>query len=85
MLKKTFLASATGYIVVHKPYLTPDMLQAKDLDGLHGSVMAEITLKGRVLGCVVCSVLVRTIYYMVCNKTNSVQLRFCAIVVLRRA
>ena len=48
MLKKTYLASATGYIV--QAYLTPDRLHAKDLDGLHGSVVAEITLEWRVLG-----------------------------------
>ena len=55
MLKKTYLASATGYIV--QAYLTPDRLQAKDLDGLHGSVVTGITLQWRDLGCVVCSVI----------------------------
>ena len=52
MIKKMYLASVTGYIV--QAYLTPDRLQAKDLDRLHGSVMVEITLEWRVLGCVVC-------------------------------
>ena len=56
MRKKMYLASATGYIV--QAYQTPDRLQAKDSDGLHGSVVAEITLRWRVLGSVVCRVIV---------------------------
>ena len=37
--------------------------------------MAEITLQWRVLGCVACSDKV-CIYFVVCNDTNSVLLKF---------
>ena len=47
MLNKMYLASATGYIVL--AYLTPNELQANDLDGLHVSVVAEIFTLQKIL------------------------------------